>query len=112
MQPYYGEPSSPLLSAPTIPSTTPLWGDTVGPYKEGLGWLPSDGSVDIIDVVAILDRFRDLPDAPPIHRVDLIALGLRCRPDGSIDIIDVSMALDAFRGFSYAETTGCTGPCQ
>ncbi len=106
----YGEEGSPRLSAEVTAITT-VWGDTVGPYRVGIGWLPPDGSVDIIDVVAILDKFRNLPDAPPIHRVDLIALGLGCRPDRSIDIIDASMALDAFRGFSYAETTGCTGPC-
>ena len=108
----YGQEGSPRLSAEVTAITT-LWGDTVGPYKAGLGWLPPDGSVDIIDVVGILDKFRNLPGAPPIHRVDLIAFGLGCRPDRSINIIDASMALDAFRGFTYAESTGgCTGPCQ
>ncbi|UCC31478.1 MAG: hypothetical protein JSU86_04220, partial [Phycisphaerales bacterium] len=108
----YGEPGSPVLSGPTSPSTTTRWGDTVGPYREGIGWLPPDGSVDIIDVVAILDRFKNLPDAPPLPRADLIGRGLRCIPDVSVDIIDASVCVDAFRGFTYAESTGCSDPCE
>ncbi|UCC31477.1 MAG: M20/M25/M40 family metallo-hydrolase [Phycisphaerales bacterium] len=109
----YGQGGSPIPSAEVTANTT-VWGDTVGPYRVGIGWLPPDGSVDIPDVVAILDRFRSLPDAPPLHQVDLIALGLGCRPDRSVDIIDASMAVDGFRGFSYADSTlgNCPGPCE
>ena len=108
----YGQEGSPNPSA-EVTATTTVWGDTVGPYRVGIGWLPPDGSVDIPDVVAILDRFRGLPDAPPLHQVDLIALGLGCQPDGSVDIIDASMAVDGFRGFTYADSTlgNCPGPC-
>ncbi|UCC29076.1 MAG: M28 family peptidase, partial [Phycisphaerales bacterium] len=109
----YGEEGSPILSA-EVAAHTSVWGDTVGPYRVGIGWLPPDGSVDIPDIVATLDRFRGLPDAPPLHQVDLIALGLGCQPDGSVDIIDATMGVDGFRGFSYADSTlgNCPGPCE
>jgi len=45
----YGEEGSPRLSAEVTAITT-VWGDTVGPYRVGIGWLPPDGSVDFLPV--------------------------------------------------------------
>jgi murein tripeptide amidase MpaA len=82
--------------------TTGLWGDIVGPFAFGQ-WAPPDGSVDIIDAVAGVDRFRNLPYAPPMEVCDLQPE----IPDGNLDILEVSYILDAFRGLPYP----FSGPC-
>jgi len=90
-----------VLSAPTT-ATTARWGDVVGRFVDG-GWMPPDGSVDIIDATAILDRFRNLPSAPPLELADLHPQ----IPNGVIEILDATMALDAFRGFPYPFDAPC-----
>ncbi len=110
----YGEPGSAVLSPATEAATTVL-GDTVGPWdSEAGGWTLPDGRADIIDVVAVLDKFGGLESAPPMHQVDLIGVsesGPECYPDQSIDILDAVVALDGFSGDSYWDSTGCTPPC-
>ncbi len=81
---------------------TGLWGDVVGPFAYGQ-WAPPDGSVDIIDAVAGVDRFRNLPYAPPMEACDLQPEV----PDGNLDIIEVSYILDAFRGQPYPFSEPC-----
>jgi hypothetical protein len=108
----YGEPGAPVLSRPRV-VTTEAWGDTVGEFT-GSGWTPPDGTIGIMDIVAIVDKFRDLPTAPPIYWVDLIGLGssgVECAPDQRIDIIDAVGAVDAFGGKTYWESMGCPQPC-
>lgn len=83
-------------SPPLVLGTTPLWGDLVG-----VGTTPADGVVDAIDIVAVLDRFKNLPSSPPRSWCDLFDN----RPfQGSlqnIDASDVSAVVDAFRGLAY-----------
>lgn len=81
---------------------TELWGDVVGQFAYGQ-WAPPDGSVDIIDAVAGVDRFRNLPYAPPMEACDLQPEV----PDGNLDIIEVSYILDAFRGQHYPFSDPC-----
>lgn len=107
-----GAPGMPQLSA-AVTATTAIWGDTVGAFLGGM-WTPPDGIVAIQDVVAILERFRAAPSAPPRYRVDLIGVGQQgmvCRPDQSIDILDAIAALDAFMGVTFEEGTPCVLPC-
>ena len=82
--------------------TTARWGDVIGPFTDG-AWTPPDGSVDIIDVVAILERFMGLATAPPVAWADLRP----ATPDGVIDILDATMALDAFKGYPYPFEPPC-----
>ncbi len=79
--------------APAATFTTGKWGDVAEPFAT------SGGSTqpDILDVVAILDKFRSLPGAPIKASADLYP----SRPDNVIDIIDATMAADAFRGMPY-----------
>ncbi len=108
----YGVSGSAVLS-PAAAGSTGVWGDTVGPVAGG-AWQPPDGSIDIIDVVAILDRLRSDPTAPDLHYVDLIgadANGMTCGPDGVVSILDVVVALTAFRGLNFFDSTQCLGPC-
>lgn len=59
---------------------------------------PPDGSVDVVtDVLAVLNKFANLPGSPIKVRCDLEP----AVPDHIIDIRDVMRVIDAFRGFSY-----------
>lgn len=108
----FGTEGIPVLS-PAASATTAVWGDTVGKFL-GDYWEPPDGVARIMDIVAILDTFRALPGAPPIHWVDLIGTGpsgIECEPDQLIGTMDLVMALDAFSGFTFEKSTGCVIPC-
>ena len=73
------------------------WGDCCGPFTAG-EFAPPDGSVDVtLDVVAMLNKFRNLPGAPAKSRVDLEP----DTPDRLINFTDITRNLDAFRGFGY-----------
>ncbi len=80
------------------------WGDLVGANVSGV-WGPPDGVVEIIDAVAVLDRFRSASSAPPRSHTDLHP----AVPDGDTQIIDVVFVLDAFRQIPYpfAGPSGC-----
>lgn len=73
-------------------ATTPRWGDIVG--KENSG---PDGIVDVRDVSAVVDRFKNLPGAVELHRADVSP----AIPDGVVDFSDISRVLDAYRGEPY-----------
>ncbi len=110
----WGVPASPLLS-PAMFARTAIHGDVAGEFQNG-AWAPSDGRVDIIiDAVAIIDGFLNLPTAPPVYQADQIGIGgqgLDCTPDQSVDIIfDAVVTVDGFQGASYSESTGCPEPC-
>ncbi|UCC29230.1 MAG: hypothetical protein JSU86_13625 [Phycisphaerales bacterium] len=83
-------------------ATTARWGDTIGRFIDG-AWTPPNGSVDIIDAAACVDRFRHLPTAPPLEWCDLYPMV----PDGRIDILDIVPIIDAFRGFGYPYALPC-----
>lgn len=107
-----GTPLVPALSIATN-VTMPQWGDTVGPFIMG-EWTPPDGWTSIIDVLAVLEKFKGLDRAPSTWRVDLVEIGqqkLRCSVDQRIDIVDVLGALNGFMGISFSQMTGCPVPC-
>ena len=107
-----GTPGSPGLSGPTA-ITTQKSGDTVGRNLGG-EWSPPDGTVNIVDALATLDKFKNLPGAPPIWWVDMIHYRggtTTCAPDLRVDIVDVLVCIEGFKGFGFPETTGCAVPC-
>lgn len=89
------EPTVGELSEPGT-ATTALWGDTAGDFVEG-AWTPPDGNVDFNDITATVDAFRQLPDAPPWRRCDVVPR----TPDGVIDFDDIAGVVDGFRGLPY-----------
>ncbi|UCC29969.1 MAG: exo-alpha-sialidase [Phycisphaerales bacterium] len=76
--------------------TTSLWGDLVrNCITTPCG--PPDGVVNITDITAVVDKFKNLDGAPIKSRCDLEPN----QPDLLINVSDASEALDAFRGFGY-----------
>ncbi|MFH1425580.1 MAG: hypothetical protein ABIG28_02505, partial [archaeon] len=86
------------FSEPLIVETA-KWADVVGPVEDG-EWTAPDGVVDISDVVALLDKFSNLPNAISKTRADLAVADLG-ELGHTIDIVEVILALDAFRGLGY-----------
>lgn len=108
----YGEPGAPVLS-PKVRCQTEMWADAVGQFS-GTQWPPPDGTVNLSDVLAILQRFANTPGAPPSYRVDLVGLssmGRSCAPDGRVQLGDALAALRAFSQLDYWESTACPPPC-
>ena len=69
---------------------------------------------DIIDIIAVLEKFRGAPFAPATWRVDLVGIGhskIGCAADQRIDIVDVAAAVEAFKNISFNQLTGCPVPC-
>jgi len=85
--------------------TTAGWGDITRDCSVSPCAASGDG-VDFVDITAVVDKFRNLPTAPPKARTDL-APGT---PDQKVDMIDVARVLGAFRGEAYPFTV--TDPCQ
>ena len=68
---------------------------------------PPDGTVDFIDIAALVDKFKNLPGAPIKDRTDLAG----DVPDRIIDFIDISNVVDAFKGFAYPYSGPDLAPC-
>ncbi|MFQ5494977.1 MAG: hypothetical protein ACE5EX_06310, partial [Phycisphaerae bacterium] len=81
---------------------TPIWGDTVGRFVDG-AWTPPNGVAEILDAVAIIDRFRNVSTAPPLSQTDLFPEV----PDGVVDIADAVSAIDGFRHRPYPFSRPC-----
>ena len=90
--------SSPLSMA------TSAWGDVVE-YCHTLACLPPDGSVQITDVVAVLDKFRNRSMAVAKVQADLAG----ALPNRLVDMADVAVVLGAFLGepFPYPVPARC-----
>ncbi|MGD2108062.1 MAG: hypothetical protein PVI86_01595 [Phycisphaerae bacterium] len=77
------------------------WGDVVG---NGYGviypdvWDPPQGVVDFNDITALVDKFKNEPDACKKARTDLCS----DNPDMKIDFVDIGFCVEAFRGFGYS----------
>ncbi len=88
----------------TMPTT---WGDIVGFFNPGTGlWDPPEGDVSVGgDIVALLDKFSNLPTAPLKIQMDIQP----AIPDQLISIVEITRTLDAFSGVSYpfAAATAC-----
>ncbi|MBI1826805.1 MAG: hypothetical protein HY287_11165 [Planctomycetes bacterium] len=74
------------MSAPAS-ATMMDWADVV----------PTIGLVNISDIAAIVDNFKNVPTAPPLERCDLGP----ATPDGIVNISDVADAVDAFKALPY-----------
>ena len=88
-----GEPN---YSDPLGVPTGADWADVVGDCAVRPCTGP-DGTIDFIDIAAIVEKFKDVEDAPIKARVDLAG----DTPDMIIDFVDISSAVEAFRGFGY-----------
>ncbi len=75
------------------------WGDLCAAYNSQAGrWDPPDGTVSFaMDIVAMLDKFRNLPTALSKVRSDIAPGTL----DLVIGAVDLAQAVDAFAGASY-----------
>jgi hypothetical protein len=100
-----GPGGAPVLSEPA-PVETHIWGDVTGVFSGG-EWTAPDGIIQATDALAILDGFRQLSGAPPMHILD----SLGCSTDQIIDVVDVLAAIDGFTGDTYEEASHCPVPC-
>ncbi len=76
--------------------TTPLWGDVVG----DCGVRPCtgpNGVVDFIDISAVVEKFKNDPDAVLKARADVDP----DQPNAVIDFTDISYVVEGFRGSGY-----------
>lgn len=74
---------------------TARWGDVVAPFQN-----PSPAALsqpDIVDVTAVIDKFRGVPTASITARTDLGP----DLPNRAVNIADVANCVDAFKGFAY-----------
>ena len=84
---------------------TSNWGDTVADCTVSPCG-PPDGIVNIpTDVTAVLDKFKNLPNAVMKSRADIDPN----LPDWLVNITDVTFCLEAFLGFTYPPS-GWAGP--
>jgi hypothetical protein len=80
-------------------------GDVVGSERapESDIWDPPQGVVDFVDISALVDKFKSLPDAPRKARADVANTDPdRPLPDQKVDFVDISHVVDAFRGQANA----------
>jgi hypothetical protein len=98
------DPSNEADYSPALVITTSKWGDLVGECAV-TPCTPPDGTVDFVDIAAIVDKFKNLPAAPIKARTD-IAPDL---PDRIIDFTDIPSVVEAFRGlpYPYDGPSGC-----
>lgn len=68
-------------------ATTRAWGDVVSPF----------GVVNFLDVSAVVNRFRNNPQAPSVAQCDLQP----ATPDYLVNFGDISSVVDALKGFAY-----------
>lgn len=88
-------PQSGGLVSPGGFAATMRWADLTAPL----------GSIDALDVVAAVDRFKSSPGAPPMPRCDLYP----STPDFLMDALDIVMVIDAYRGRAFPFST--PAPC-
>jgi hypothetical protein len=79
-------------SAPAIVSTW-LWGD-----------LDNNGTVNAIDVVLLVNKFKELAGSISTELADLFP----CVPDGIINALDITVLVQAFKELPYH----CSPPCH
>ena len=105
-----GSPGFPALSGAAT-ATTAKWGDSVGPFADGV-WTPPDGLNDVSDILAVIQAFVSAPNAPPIFQADMQGAVDLCTPDRQIDIVDALDAVAGFQGFDYTGSfPQCPQPC-
>ncbi len=96
----------PVYSTP-IGLSTASWGDTIGDC-DVIPCTPSDGSVHIVDVMAVVARFSTADNAIVKARADLEPE----TPDQVINITDVLRGVGAFVGLAYPFAPTTAAPCN
>jgi len=81
--------------------TTSIWGDIVGHCEQTICTEP-DGSAGIVDVTAVLDKWKNLPGNPMKARCDVEP----DQPDWLVNITDVIRVNGAFLGDTYPPPGG------
>ena len=72
-----------------------MFGDLVGVA----GVCGPNGTVDLSDILAVLDGFTgQFPDGCGVDDFDLAGEGGSCSPDTQISLFDILAVLDAFQG--------------
>lgn len=90
---YLVETITSLGASPPVTVTTPIWGDVAAAF----------GAVNALDVVGIVDRFRNRLGAPPLEACDLNP----AIPNQTVDALDIVMVVDSFRGLPYPYPSPC-----
>lgn len=86
---------------------TSRWGDVCGTFTQGT-WSAPDGRIDVTtDVIAVLEKFRNVPRALIKARAENDFREV----DFKINITGISRILDAFRGLGYPFFPSGTDPC-
>lgn len=73
-------------------STSALWGDLAGSQTSG-----PDGDVNVLDVVGVVDKLKQMVGAPSITQTDVFPSA----PDQVINVLDVSVVVDALKDFAF-----------
>ncbi|MBI4716228.1 MAG: PQQ-dependent sugar dehydrogenase [Planctomycetes bacterium] len=96
------------LTVTTVPRPCPKrWGDAVGDFSAGQ-WTAPNGTVNVNDFLAALQKFQVLPTAPHVTVVDVVGagvLGQEACLNRSGNIGDVFNLIKAFQGAAYPFTT-------
>lgn len=98
-------PSADAYFSDPLTVATARWGDITGDCSVNPCTRP-DGTIDYVDIAAVVDKFRNLPPAPIKARADLAP----AVPDRIVDMDDVARVLSAFRAEPYPFSV--SGPCQ
>ena len=85
----------------------PKWGDTISDFTEDPPGAPN-GTVDIIDALAVVDRFGNKPGSIVKTRADVEPACV----DIVINITDVLQALKGFQGLDYSFEPSALNPCD
>jgi plastocyanin/glucose/arabinose dehydrogenase len=97
----FGTAGSPVLSEAT-PATTQLRGDVVAPFG-------GVGQPNFQDIGAIVNKYKNLFTAPPLHRADQVGEGgTLCLPNQSINFQDINNAVQQYKLIPFP----CPGPCE
>ena len=92
-----GSTFSDPLEIGTIAEPTPKkWADVVGSFS-GTQWEPPNGVVNMDDVMAAVQKFRQLPSAPPMSYVDIDGEV----PNVILNMTDIQQIVEGFKGEAY-----------
>lgn len=95
--------------APALNLVNSAWGDVAGPFDPvAEQWTGPDQRVDVVtDILAVLDKFSNRPNAPSKVRCDVEPTV----PDQRVNISDMTHLIEAFRSRPYPFTPA-TVPCS
>ena len=88
--------SDPLEVSTVMEPMPKYWADVVGEFS-GTVWSGPNGEVNMNDVTAAVQKFQQLPTAPPLTWVDLDAEA----PNGVLNFTDIMRIVQGFKGEPY-----------